>query len=114
MILAAHKLEELGGPQNCHSAVIENHSFRITKWKKLLWQFCNLISKTFSGIKFSKFKSDSFIHDYKMSNTCFSEAGTSKKLTVMERIFNICKTYALSKDSCAEASAYLASKFFTR
>lgn len=42
------------------------------------------------------------------------EAGTSKKLTVMERIFNICKTYALSKDSCAEASAYLASKFFTR
>ncbi|XP_052740499.1 tubulin-specific chaperone D [Bicyclus anynana] len=41
-------------------------------------------------------------------------AGTSKKLTVMERIFNICKTYALSKDSCAEASAYLASKFLIR
>ncbi|KAJ0178796.1 hypothetical protein K1T71_005571 [Dendrolimus kikuchii] len=42
------------------------------------------------------------------------EAGTSKKLTVMERIYNICKTYALSKDSCAEASAYLASKFLIR
>ncbi|CAH2247306.1 jg15470 [Pararge aegeria aegeria] len=41
-------------------------------------------------------------------------AGTSKKLTVMERIFNICKTYALSKESCAEASAYLASKFLIR
>ncbi|XP_045447141.1 tubulin-specific chaperone D [Melitaea cinxia] len=41
-------------------------------------------------------------------------AGTSKKITVMERIFNICKTYALSKDSCAEASAYLASKFLIR
>ncbi|XP_022825239.1 tubulin-specific chaperone D [Spodoptera litura] len=38
----------------------------------------------------------------------------SKKLTVMERIFNICKTYAMSKDSCAEASAYLASKFLIR
>uniref|UniRef100_A0A2A4J981 Tubulin-specific chaperone D n=1 Tax=Heliothis virescens TaxID=7102 RepID=A0A2A4J981_HELVI len=38
----------------------------------------------------------------------------SKKLTVMERIFNICKTYALTKDSCAEASAYLASKFLIR
>ncbi|XP_063824172.1 tubulin-specific chaperone D [Ostrinia nubilalis] len=42
------------------------------------------------------------------------DAGTSKKLTVMERIFNICKTYALSRDSCAEASAYLASKFLIR
>ncbi|KAL0832793.1 hypothetical protein ABMA28_000957 [Loxostege sticticalis] len=42
------------------------------------------------------------------------DAGTSKKLTVMERIFNICKTYAMSKDSCAEASAYLASKFLIR
>ncbi|XP_046963089.1 tubulin-specific chaperone D [Vanessa cardui] len=41
-------------------------------------------------------------------------AGTSKKMTVMERIFNICKTYAMSKDSCAEASAYLASKFLIR
>ncbi|XP_041970319.1 tubulin-specific chaperone D isoform X1 [Aricia agestis] len=41
-------------------------------------------------------------------------AGTSKKLTVMERIYNICKMYALSKDSCAEASAYLASKFLIR
>ncbi|XP_045513668.1 tubulin-specific chaperone D [Pieris brassicae] len=41
-------------------------------------------------------------------------AGSSKKLTVMERIFNICKTYALSKDTCAEASAYLASKFLIR
>ncbi|CAG4914997.1 unnamed protein product [Colias eurytheme] len=41
-------------------------------------------------------------------------AGTSKKLTVMERIFNICKTYAMSKDTCAEASAYLASKFLIR
>ncbi|KAJ8733225.1 hypothetical protein PYW08_001523 [Mythimna loreyi] len=38
----------------------------------------------------------------------------AKKLTVMERIFNICKTYAMSKDSCAEASAYLASKFLIR
>ncbi|KAG6450914.1 hypothetical protein O3G_MSEX006834 [Manduca sexta] len=42
------------------------------------------------------------------------DAGSSKKLTVMERILNICKTYALSKDSCAEASAYLASKFLIR
>ncbi|XP_063893170.1 tubulin-specific chaperone D [Helicoverpa armigera] len=41
-------------------------------------------------------------------------ADGSKKLTVMERIFNICKTYALTKDSCAEASAYLASKFLIR
>ncbi|CAK1546044.1 unnamed protein product [Leptosia nina] len=41
-------------------------------------------------------------------------AGSSKKLTVMDRIFNICKTYALSKDTCAEASAYLASKFLIR
>ncbi|XP_013138702.1 PREDICTED: tubulin-specific chaperone D [Papilio polytes] len=41
-------------------------------------------------------------------------AGSSKKLTVMERIFNMCKIYACSKDSCAEASAYLASKFLTR
>lgn len=41
-------------------------------------------------------------------------AASSKKLTVMERIFNICKTYAMSKDSCAEASAYLASKFLIR
>ncbi|CAG9559959.1 unnamed protein product [Danaus chrysippus] len=43
-----------------------------------------------------------------------SGAGSSKKLTVMERILNICKTYALSKDSCAEASAYLTSKFLIR
>ncbi|CAH0407276.1 unnamed protein product [Chilo suppressalis] len=42
------------------------------------------------------------------------DAGSSKKLTVMERIFNICKTYALSKDSCAEASAFLVSKFLIR
>lgn len=42
------------------------------------------------------------------------DASSSKKLTVMERIYNICKTYALSKDSCAEASAYLASKFLIR
>ncbi|XP_013165027.1 PREDICTED: tubulin-specific chaperone D [Papilio xuthus] len=41
-------------------------------------------------------------------------AESSKKLTVMERIFNMCKLYACSKDSCAEASAYLASKFLTR
>ncbi|CAG4992849.1 unnamed protein product [Parnassius apollo] len=41
-------------------------------------------------------------------------AGSSKKLTVMERILNICKLYACSKDSCAEASAYLASKFLIR
>ncbi|XP_059046099.1 tubulin-specific chaperone D [Achroia grisella] len=43
-----------------------------------------------------------------------SDAGSSKKLTVMEKVFNICKTYALSKDACAEASAYLASKFLIR
>ncbi|KAM3967151.1 tubulin folding cofactor D [Aphomia sociella] len=43
-----------------------------------------------------------------------SDAGTSKKITVMEKIFNICKTYALSTDACAEASAYLASKFLIR
>ncbi|XP_049869882.1 tubulin-specific chaperone D [Pectinophora gossypiella] len=43
-----------------------------------------------------------------------SDEGTSKKLTVMERIFNICKTYAQCKDTCAEASAFLASKFLTR
>ncbi|KAI5644463.1 tubulin-specific chaperone D [Phthorimaea operculella] len=43
-----------------------------------------------------------------------SVAGTSKKVTVMERIFNICKTYAMCKDTCAEASAFLASKFLTR
>lgn len=42
------------------------------------------------------------------------EAGTSKKLTVMERIFNICKTYALTTDACAEAGAYLTSKFIIR
>lgn len=42
------------------------------------------------------------------------EESGSKKLTVMERIFNICKTYALCKDSSAEASAYLASKFLIR
>ncbi|XP_068630988.1 tubulin-specific chaperone D [Battus philenor] len=42
------------------------------------------------------------------------QPGSSKKLTVMERIFNICKLYACSKDSCAEASAYLASKFLIR
>ncbi|XP_073943148.1 tubulin folding cofactor D [Choristoneura fumiferana] len=42
------------------------------------------------------------------------DAGTLKKLTVMERIFNICKTYAMNKDSSAEASAYLASKFLVR
>ncbi|CAB3237102.1 unnamed protein product [Arctia plantaginis] len=41
-------------------------------------------------------------------------ASGSKKLTVIERVFNICKTYALCKDSCAEASAYLASKFLIR
>ncbi|KAG7308251.1 hypothetical protein JYU34_006930 [Plutella xylostella] len=39
---------------------------------------------------------------------------STKQLTVMERIFNICKKYALSRDTCAEASAYLASKFFIR
>ncbi|CAD0197479.1 unnamed protein product [Chrysodeixis includens] len=43
-----------------------------------------------------------------------SDAHGSKKLTVMERIFNICKTYAMSRDSCAEASAYLTSKFLIR
>ncbi|CAH2071317.1 unnamed protein product, partial [Iphiclides podalirius] len=42
------------------------------------------------------------------------QPGSSKKLTVMERIFNICKLYACCKDSCAEASAYLASKFLIR
>lgn len=47
---------------------------------------------------------------------CFvsGTSGTVKKLTVMERIFNICKTYAMSKDSCGEACAYLASKFLIR
>lgn len=39
---------------------------------------------------------------------------SSKKLTIMERILNICKTYALSKDVCAEATAFLASKFLVR
>ncbi|KAJ2952117.1 hypothetical protein O0L34_g4387 [Tuta absoluta] len=43
-----------------------------------------------------------------------SDAQTSRKITVMERIFNICKTYAMCKDTCAEASAFLASKFLTR
>ncbi|XP_013190254.2 tubulin-specific chaperone D [Amyelois transitella] len=42
------------------------------------------------------------------------DVGTSKKMTVMEKIFNICKTYSLSKDACAEASAYLTSKFLIR
>lgn len=44
----------------------------------------------------------------------FYVAEAEQKLTVMERIFNICKTYAMSKDTCAEASAYLASKFLIR
>ncbi|XP_053604149.1 tubulin-specific chaperone D isoform X2 [Plodia interpunctella] len=42
------------------------------------------------------------------------DAGNSKKMTVMEKIFNICKTYSLSKDACAEASAFLTSKFLIR
>ncbi|GBP53509.1 Tubulin-specific chaperone D [Eumeta japonica] len=42
------------------------------------------------------------------------DASCSKKLTVMERIFNICKKYALATDSCAEASAFLCSKFLIR
>lgn len=48
------------------------------------------------------------VHDYIL------DAGSSKKLTIMERILNICKTYALSKDVCAEATAFLASKFLVR
>ncbi|XP_026481813.1 tubulin-specific chaperone D [Ctenocephalides felis] len=39
---------------------------------------------------------------------------TSDKLTVMERIFNICKQYSLAGDSCCAAAAYLSSKFLTR
>ncbi|XP_063533150.1 tubulin-specific chaperone D [Cydia strobilella] len=42
------------------------------------------------------------------------DAGTSKKLTVMERILNICKTYSMTKDCSAEACAYLSSKFLVR
>ncbi|XP_072939375.1 tubulin-specific chaperone D [Epargyreus clarus] len=43
-----------------------------------------------------------------------ASSGNPAKVTVMSRIFDICKAYALSKDTCAEASAYLASKFLTR
>lgn len=34
--------------------------------------------------------------------------------TVMSRMFDICKTYAVVGDKCRDAAAYLASQFLTR
>lgn len=34
--------------------------------------------------------------------------------TVMSRMFDICKTYAVVGDKCRDAAAYLSSQFLTR
>lgn len=48
------------------------------------------------------------------SNFFLIDCKGGERKTTMSRIYDICKTYSLVTDACAEAGAFLTSKFLTR